>query len=250
VITRDNLREINRLLDNNSDFSVILSNLLFSANNPFQSNFAFISDMSYTEKVAAKIQNDYEPTGSLSYIFNRKYFQWNSIAGPTFAEALNEFKDSKDELGDSGAQINSMDINTQSMSSDYRNQTKSVSVHDEGKRDEAFLIKGNNMFLDTSRIIQQQERKVARVDLLIASLLDLQIGEDIDGSVSAGTKSVTTIRRQPNLRTDGNDEYYLDLFGKEENRVEIFGRYIGATQVLLQNDFKKKEEESSLENSL
>ena len=73
VITRDNIREISRLLESNSDFSVILSNLFFSANNPFQSNFAFISDMSYTEKVTARIQNDYEPTGSLTYIFNRKY---------------------------------------------------------------------------------------------------------------------------------------------------------------------------------
>lgn len=96
VITKDNLREINRLLDNNSDFSVILSNLLFSANNPFQSNFAYVSDMSYTEKVAAKIAHDYEPTGSLSYIFNRKHFQWKTIAGPSFAEQLNDFKDSQD----------------------------------------------------------------------------------------------------------------------------------------------------------
>jgi hypothetical protein len=89
-------------------------------------------------------------------------------------------------------------------------------------------INTQSMFLDTSRIIQQQERKVARVDLLIASLLDMQMGEPSVGSISAGTKSVTTIRKQPNLRTEGIDDYYLDLFGKEEHRVEIFGRYIGA----------------------
>ena len=35
------------------------------------------------------------------------------------------------------------------------------------------MITNKNLFLDTSRILQQQERKVARVDLLVASLLDL-----------------------------------------------------------------------------
>lgn len=81
---------------------------------------------------------------------------------------------------------------------------------------------------------------MARVDLLIASLLDLQMGEpSVAESVSAGTKSITTIRKQSHLRGDGNEDNYLDWFGREENRVEIFGRYIGAAQVLLQNDFKK-----------
>ena len=75
---------------------------------------------------------------------------------------------------------------------------------------------------------------MARVDLLIANLLDLQMDEpSVAESLSAGTKSITTIRKHTNLRGDGDEEYFLDLFGKEENRVEIFGRYIGAAQFLL-----------------
>jgi len=35
VVTRESIQEISTLLDKNEDFSIILSNLLFSTNNPF-----------------------------------------------------------------------------------------------------------------------------------------------------------------------------------------------------------------------
>lgn len=83
MITRDNLKEVDKLLDQNNEFGVILTNLFLSANNPFQSNFAFVQDMSYNDKIAAQIKNDYEQTGSLAYIFNRKHFIYKVVAGPS-----------------------------------------------------------------------------------------------------------------------------------------------------------------------
>jgi len=67
--------------------------------------------MSYTEKVAAKISNDYEPSGSLTYIFNRKHFLFKTLAGPTFSEQLlNKFQTSEEKSQSS--MISSMDNNT------------------------------------------------------------------------------------------------------------------------------------------
>jgi len=80
--------------------------------------------MSYTEKVAAKIANDYEPSGSLTYIFNRKHFLFKTLAGPSFSEQLlNKFHASGDESQSS--LISSMDNNT--VGSSYQNQSKLLS---------------------------------------------------------------------------------------------------------------------------
>lgn len=55
---------------------------------------------------------------------------------------------------------------------------------------------------------------------------------------------MTTIRRHQGAKQDANDEDFLDLFGREENRVDIFGRYIGAANFIMQ-DYLRKEESSS-----
>jgi hypothetical protein len=41
----------------------------------------------------------------------------------------------------------------------------------------------------------------------------------------------------------------LNLFGTEDNRVEIFGKYIGATQFTLQNEIKKEQIKDSEKDS-
>jgi hypothetical protein len=143
------------MLDRDTDFKVILSNLLFSANNPFQSNFAFVQDMSDKEKVALKINHDYEQCGSLSYIFNRKHLQYKVIAGSTAHDELkNEQGDSYGEMTYSGSGINSMDINSNSLSGSQSAQT--ASLHEPDKdQDQAFAVSGKDTFLDTARILQQ-----------------------------------------------------------------------------------------------
>ena len=45
VITRDNVQEVMSLQNTNKSFQVILANLLFSANNPFQEDVAAIQDL-------------------------------------------------------------------------------------------------------------------------------------------------------------------------------------------------------------
>ena len=65
---------------------------------------------------------------------------------------------------------------------------------------------GKNKFLDTSRIIQQQERKVARIDLLVAQKLDSQELEEEFGGFGTATAgnapSLTTAKQKPVYRTD------------------------------------------------
>lgn len=60
--------------------------------------------------------------------------------------------------------------------SSYQNKSRLIksemTQQTDPREEQGFMITGKNLFLDTSRILQQQERKVARVDLLIASLLD------------------------------------------------------------------------------
>jgi hypothetical protein len=59
------------------DFLVVLGNLLFSANNPFQTNMAYINDESYKEKLLARLHNDYSKAGAIAYV--HKYRHMHSI---------------------------------------------------------------------------------------------------------------------------------------------------------------------------
>ena len=57
---------------------MILANLLFSANNPFQEDVASIQDLQQ-DKLDAKTKNDYGHSGSLSYVFYGKYRQFKAL---------------------------------------------------------------------------------------------------------------------------------------------------------------------------
>jgi len=60
VISKDNLDLIKKLQEEHDPkFQITLANLLFSANNPFQSNFSFTHDNTFLEKLLAKFENDY-----------------------------------------------------------------------------------------------------------------------------------------------------------------------------------------------
>jgi hypothetical protein len=50
-----------------------------------------------------------------------------------------------------------------------------------------------------------------------------------------------SIRRQQSVKLDAQEEDYLDLFGREETRVGIFGKYIGAANFFMQEDLRRDE---------
>jgi hypothetical protein len=52
-MTKNNVQKVDELLDKNPQFSTILANLLFSANNPFQEGIPFVNDTSHKKVVAA-----------------------------------------------------------------------------------------------------------------------------------------------------------------------------------------------------
>jgi len=49
-------------------FKNTLSNLIFSANNPFQSNFDYVVDQNYLKRMHAKLQTNYGTTTSFGYL--------------------------------------------------------------------------------------------------------------------------------------------------------------------------------------
>lgn len=67
---------------------MILANLLFSANNPFQEDAAAIQDTQYQDKLFAKIKNDYAQSGALSYVFYGKYRIFKSLLNSQFDNKL------------------------------------------------------------------------------------------------------------------------------------------------------------------
>ena len=67
---------------------MILANLLFSANNPFQEDVAAIQDSQYQDKLFAKIKNDYAQSGALSYVFYGKYRMFKSLLNSQFDNKL------------------------------------------------------------------------------------------------------------------------------------------------------------------
>ena len=68
-ITLRQLEEFSDIASRKPNFLIILANLLFSADNPFQSELAYISDDSYHEKILANMHNDYAKSGALAYVF-------------------------------------------------------------------------------------------------------------------------------------------------------------------------------------
>lgn len=95
VITRDNIQEVMSLQHTNKSFQVILANLLFSANNPFQEDVASIQDLQHQDKLDAKTKNDYGHSGSLSYVFHGKYRQFKAL----LTSQLNGQGDEEDGYG-------------------------------------------------------------------------------------------------------------------------------------------------------
>jgi hypothetical protein len=71
-------------------------------------------------------------------------------------------------------------------------------------------------------------------------------------SVSLGAKSMKSLRKQQTMKLEADQEDYLDLFGREETRVGIFGKYIGAANYLMQEDLRRDESnlKSKEDNSL
>jgi len=63
------------------EFAATLSNLLFSQNNPFQSNFNFVSDNAHLVREHAKIENDYGKQTSVSYVVQGKHLAYNQSMG-------------------------------------------------------------------------------------------------------------------------------------------------------------------------
>lgn len=57
-------------LDRNPMFQKTLANLIFSANNPFQSNIQFVVDQFYQEQNSHKQKVNYANSTSISYLIN------------------------------------------------------------------------------------------------------------------------------------------------------------------------------------
>lgn len=57
-------------------FHQTLSNLIFSANNPFQSNFNYIVDQHYVKQEQAKFKQNYANITSIGYVVNQCHRQY------------------------------------------------------------------------------------------------------------------------------------------------------------------------------
>lgn len=80
VIPEEKLQDIMNLQKNKRNhFQEILSNLLFSANNPFQAELPQIHDLSFQQITEARQKNDFVISGSLAYIFHGKHMSFKSM---------------------------------------------------------------------------------------------------------------------------------------------------------------------------
>ena len=75
VISKENLSQIENLLSKpeNNQFQISLSNLVFSANNPFQSNFSYVVDQAYKKQFMQKFESNYGKQTSIGYVTQQKH---------------------------------------------------------------------------------------------------------------------------------------------------------------------------------
>jgi hypothetical protein len=68
-MTQEKLKQVNNLLENKKEYSTILANLLFSANNPFQEGFPFVEDTSFKKKLAKEHQKAFKKKGIMAKLY-------------------------------------------------------------------------------------------------------------------------------------------------------------------------------------
>ena len=69
-MSQEKLQHVDNLLKNKPQFSTILANLLFSANNPFQEGFPFVHDTAHKKKFAKRQHKNFQKRGVMARIFN------------------------------------------------------------------------------------------------------------------------------------------------------------------------------------
>ena len=187
VITRDNIQEVKGLQHTNKSFQVILANLLFSANNPFQEDVASIQDLQYQDRLDAKTKNDYGHSGSLSYVFYGRYRQFKAL----LASQLSRQGDEADGYGRAPGRVGSeSDLGTAGNGELAKSPSQ---VRREGTAFQAKQIQQNlldaltrqSRFLDISLVLRQLERKATTVDQEIERRLEEQRETSGQGSTPA-----------------------------------------------------------------
>jgi hypothetical protein len=68
-MTQEKLKQVNNLLENKKEYSTILANLLFSANNPFQEGFPFVEDTSFKKKFAKDYRKAFKKKGIMAKLY-------------------------------------------------------------------------------------------------------------------------------------------------------------------------------------
>ena len=68
-MTQEKVQQVRNLLNNKQDYSTILTNLLFSANNPFQEGFPFVEDTTIKKKIAKQNQKFFKHKGIMAKIY-------------------------------------------------------------------------------------------------------------------------------------------------------------------------------------
>ena len=78
-MTQENLSKVDELLDKHPNFSTILANLLFSANNPFQEGQPFVHDTSFKKKFAKVQKKNFEKKGTIQLLFQDEFDENSDI---------------------------------------------------------------------------------------------------------------------------------------------------------------------------